>query len=55
MAVPYYISENKSDMRGIKHGWYAIEEDGALCFWTFSEFRGVHQENRSAGEPDDSV
>jgi hypothetical protein len=26
----HYTSENKSDMRGIKHGWYAIEEDGAL-------------------------
>ena len=54
MAVPYYISENKSDMRGIKHGWYAIEERRPF-FRTFSEFRGVHQENRSAGEPDDGV
>jgi|SRR5271170_1610255 hypothetical protein len=30
MTVPYYISENKSDMRGIKHGRYAIEDDGNL-------------------------
>jgi hypothetical protein len=30
MTVPCYISESKSDMRGIKHGWCAIEEDGAL-------------------------
>jgi hypothetical protein len=38
MAVPYYISENKSDMRGIKHGWYAIEEDGALSSGPFPSF-----------------
>ena len=30
MTVAYYISENKSDMRGIKHDWYAIEDDGNL-------------------------
>jgi exodeoxyribonuclease V alpha subunit len=28
MTVPHYINENESDMRGIKHGWYAIEDDG---------------------------
>jgi hypothetical protein len=50
-----YIRENKSDMRGIEHGWYAIEEDGALSSWTFSEFRAVRHENRSVGEPGDSV
>jgi len=30
MIVAYYISENKSDRRGIKHGWYAIEDGGNL-------------------------
>ena len=30
MTVPYYIVKDKSDMRGIKHGWYAIEDDGNL-------------------------
>ena len=30
MTVAYYISENKSDRRGIKHGWYAIEDGGNL-------------------------
>jgi hypothetical protein len=30
MTVPKYISENKFDMRGIKHGRYAIEDDGNL-------------------------
>ena len=36
MTVPYYISENKSDIRGIKHGWYAIEGDGNLSCGPFS-------------------
>ena len=30
MTAPHYISENKSDMRGIKPGRYAIEDDGNL-------------------------
>jgi hypothetical protein len=34
-AIPYYISETKSDMRGIKAGWYAIEADGTQL--TFSK------------------
>jgi hypothetical protein len=38
MTVPYYISESRSDMRGIKHGWYAIEDDGKLSFGPFSSF-----------------
>jgi hypothetical protein len=36
MTVPHYISENKSDMRGIKPGWYAIEDDGNLSSGPFS-------------------
>ena len=28
MTAPYYIRETKSDMRGIKHGWYVVEDDG---------------------------
>jgi hypothetical protein len=53
MTVPHYISENQSDMRGIKHGWYAIEDDGNL--WTFSQFRGMPHGNQSAAERDDGV
>jgi hypothetical protein len=30
MTIPYYIGEDRSDMRGIKPGWYAIEDDGNL-------------------------
>ena len=36
MTVPYYISEDKSDMRGIKRGWYAMEDDGGLSSGPFS-------------------
>jgi hypothetical protein len=38
MTVPYYISEDKSDMRRIKRGWYAIEDDGNLSAGPFSSF-----------------
>jgi hypothetical protein len=30
MTAPHYISENQSDMRGIKHGWYAIKGDALV-------------------------
>ena len=36
MTVSHYISEGKSDMRGIKPGWYAIEDDGNLSSGPFS-------------------
>jgi hypothetical protein len=35
-TVPYYIGETKSDMRGIKPGWYGIEADGNLFSGPFS-------------------
>ncbi|MGB6284769.1 MAG: hypothetical protein WBG18_10190 [Xanthobacteraceae bacterium] len=35
MTAPHYISENKSDMRGIKPGWYAVEDDGNLSSGPF--------------------
>ena len=37
-TVPYYINEAKSDMRGIKSGWYAIDEDGNLVFGPFDTY-----------------
>jgi hypothetical protein len=36
MTVSHYINEGKSDMRGIKPGWYAIEDDGNLSSGPFS-------------------
>jgi hypothetical protein len=34
--APHYISEDKSDMRGIKHGWYAIEGGGIISSGPFA-------------------
>jgi hypothetical protein len=36
MTASHYINENKSDMRGIKPGWYAIENDGNLSSGPFA-------------------
>jgi hypothetical protein len=36
MTVPHYISEDRSEMRGIKPGWYAMEDDGKLSSGPFS-------------------
>jgi hypothetical protein len=55
MTVPYYICENKSDMRGIKHGWYAIEDDGNLSSGPFPVFEACVVRNQSADERDDGV
>ena len=35
MNVPHYINEDKSDMRGIKSGWYAIADDGNITSGPF--------------------
>jgi hypothetical protein len=36
MTAAHYINEHQSDMRGIKDGWYAIEDDGNLSSGPFS-------------------
>jgi hypothetical protein len=36
VIAPQYISENKSDMRGVKPGWYAIEGDGNIFSGPFA-------------------
>jgi hypothetical protein len=36
MTASHYINESKSDIRGIKPGWYAIENDGNLSSGPFS-------------------
>jgi hypothetical protein len=36
VTAPHYISEDKSLMRGIKPGWYAIEDDGNISSGPFS-------------------
>ena len=52
MTAPHYINEDKSDMRGIKSGWYAVEDDG---FWTLFQPRGLRRGDHSANERDDGV
>jgi hypothetical protein len=34
-TIPHYINEDKSDMRGIKSGWYAMDDDGNLSSGPF--------------------
>ncbi len=36
MTDPYYINELHSDLRGVKEGWYAIDERGRLLSGPFS-------------------
>jgi hypothetical protein len=36
MSIPYYINEDRSDMRGIKPGWYVMEDNGKLSSGPFS-------------------
>ena len=34
-VAPHFINEDKSDMRGIKSGWYAMDNVGKLVFGPF--------------------
>ena len=36
MAIPHFINDDRSEMRGIKPGWYAVEDDGNLSAGPFS-------------------
>jgi len=35
MIAPQYVGENKSDLRGIKPGWYAMNNNGNLVSGPF--------------------
>ncbi len=35
---PYFINEAKSDIRGIKSGWYAVDEGCVLVFGPFDTY-----------------
>jgi hypothetical protein len=44
VVAPHFINEAKSDMRGIKSGWYAMDNVGKLVFGPFAtdeKCRGV--------------
>lgn len=35
MTIPHYVNEDRSDMRAIKPGWYAMGDDGSLSSGPF--------------------
>ena len=43
MTVPYYVSEDESDMRGIKPGWYAMDGGGQALIRTVFQPQGMPQ------------
>jgi hypothetical protein len=36
MTIPNYINEDRSEMRGIKPGWYAVDDAGKIKSGPFS-------------------
>jgi hypothetical protein len=36
MTSPHYINEDRSEMRGIKPGWYAMDDAGKVLSGPFS-------------------
>ncbi|MGB9044370.1 MAG: phasin family protein [Pseudolabrys sp.] len=48
MTIPHYINEDRSEMRGIKPGWYAMDDAGKLSSGPFCS----HEECLSRGPTD---
>ena len=53
MTIPHYINEDRSEMRGIKPGWYAMDDAGKLSsgpFFSHEEClsRGTQPTNESS-------
>ena len=44
MTIPHYINEDRSEMRGIKPGWYAMDDAGKLKSGPFSATRNASVE-----------
>jgi hypothetical protein len=52
--VPFYVNDEQSDIRGVKRGWYAIDECGKLGAGPFSspcECLGSVSQPRNASIP----
>ena len=45
--IPHRISEAQSDMRGVKEGWYMMDEEGNLTFGPFSSRDGCLHARRT--------
>ena len=50
MTVPYYVNEHQSDIRAIKSGWYAMENNGKLSSGPFSKPGEMPHRNHSGEE-----
>jgi hypothetical protein len=54
MSGPHYINDNQSDIRGIKPGWYASDNDGNLSsgpFFSREECDGRGAQPMEGSEP----
>ncbi len=52
--IPYYVNDVQSDIRGIKFGWYTMDERGRLGsgpFSTASECHGTGSQAKNAETP----
>jgi hypothetical protein len=50
--IPYYVNDVHSDIRGIKSGWYTMDERGKLCSGPFSsECLGIGSQSKNAPTP----
>ena len=50
MTIPHYINEDRSEMRGIKPGWYAMDDAGKLSSGPFCSHEGWRQQRPSANK-----
>jgi hypothetical protein len=50
-CVPHQVNEHESDMRAVKEGWYAMEENGTLLSAHVAAVRTARA--KSAGPPGD--
>jgi hypothetical protein len=48
MLAPHYVGENKSDLRGIKPGWYAMKSNGNLVSGPFCSLKKCAEKILSA-------
>jgi hypothetical protein len=51
MTIPHYVNEDKSDMLGIKPGWYAMGNDGSLVAGPFDTSEKCIGPTRQKGGP----
>jgi len=45
--IPHQVNERESDMRAIKQGWYAMDENGK---WTFGPYSSREDRTNKIGQ-----